>query len=411
MFALFASMFALGLATSLHCVSMCGPMVVTYAVKGEEDGPWHRKIVPNVVYQAAKITSYVLVGLALGAIGSAFNLNGIRPWVMLGAGVFMIILGLGMTGRVAWAARLTPRPPQFLIAAISRLRRKAKSDADEGISSLATPAAFGLLTGLMPCAPLQGAQLAAASTGNALYGGVAMLAFGIGTAPLMLIFGTASSLIPREWKHRLTLVLAVVVMLFGLVFLNRAALLTGFPVNSNTIKTAVVGAPAPKTAANYTTAADGVVEVPLSIVNTQYVPASLSIPANKQVRIIVDRQEDVACSNRLVIPQLGIDVPLAPNAKTVVDVPPTNTGTLSMTCGMGMMSGQIVVGTPATSSTGSPLVWLLVALSAAGGALYLAVKRPKAQPAPAHAAASSGRRAQAQHPSHKSKASKATARS
>ena len=78
MFGLFAAMFALGLATSTHCVGMCGPMVVTYAVKGEQEGPWHRKLVPNLAYQLAKISSYVLVGLALGAIGSAFNLNGIR---------------------------------------------------------------------------------------------------------------------------------------------------------------------------------------------------------------------------------------------------------------------------------------------------------------------------------------------
>ena len=79
MSALFISMFTLGLVTSVHCVSMCGPMVVTYAVKGEEDGPWFRKIVPNVAYQIAKITSYVLVGLVLGAIGGAFDLDGVRP--------------------------------------------------------------------------------------------------------------------------------------------------------------------------------------------------------------------------------------------------------------------------------------------------------------------------------------------
>ncbi|MDO9107838.1 MAG: sulfite exporter TauE/SafE family protein, partial [Coriobacteriia bacterium] len=83
MLALSLSMLTLGLVTSIHCVSMCGPMVVTYAVKGEEGGPWYRKLVPNLAYQLAKITSYVIVGLALGAIGSAFNIDGVRPYVML----------------------------------------------------------------------------------------------------------------------------------------------------------------------------------------------------------------------------------------------------------------------------------------------------------------------------------------
>ena len=268
-------------------------MVVTYAVKGEEDGPWHKKLVPNLAYQGAKITSYVIVGLVLGAIGSAFNLNGIRPWIMFAAGAFMIILGLGMTGKAPWAARLTPRPPKFLITALSNLRRKAKSDADQGASTLATPVAFGLLTGLMPCAPLQGAEIAAAATGSAVLGATAMFAFGLGTMPLMLAFGTASSLIPRDWKHRLNMVLAIVVMVFGLVFINRAAMLVGSPVTFNSVKSAVVGGPSAQApAAAYKTGADGVVEVPFAIINTRYVPETVNIPADEPVRLLLDRQED-----------------------------------------------------------------------------------------------------------------------
>jgi sulfite exporter TauE/SafE len=354
---------------------------VTYAVKGEEDGPWHKKLVPNLAYQGAKITSYVIVGLALGAIGSAFNLNGIRPWIMFAAGAFMIILGLGMTGKVPWAARLTPRPPKFLITSLSNLRRKAKNDADQGESTLATPVAFGLLTGLMPCAPLQGAEIAAAATGSVLLGGTAMLAFGLGTMPLMLAFGTASSFIPKDWKHRLSIMLAVVVMIFGLVFINRAAMLVGSPVTFNSIKTAVVGGGS-KTSApagNFKTGADGVVEVPFAIINTKYVPESVNIPADKPVRLLLDRQEDVACSDRLVIKQLGVDVALAPNAVTTIDLPATAAGTYSMTCGMGMMSGQLIVGDAAASgggSAGSPILWLLVAVVAAVAAIYLARRKP-----------------------------------
>ncbi len=389
-------MFVLGLATSLHCIGMCGPMVVTYAVKGEEDGPWHKKLVPNLAYQGAKITSYVIVGLALGAIGSAFNLNGIRPWIMFAAGAFMIILGLGMTGKVPWAARLTPRPPKFLITSLSNLRRKAKTDADQGESTLATPVAFGLLTGLMPCAPLQGAEIAAAATGSVLLGGTAMLAFGLGTMPLMLAFGTASSFIPKDWKHRLSIMLAVVVMIFGLVFINRAAMLVGSPVTFNTVQNAVVGGSSTSSAtpaAAYKTGADGVVEVPFSIINTKYVPDTVNIPADKPVRLLLDRQEDVACSDRLVIKQLGIDVALAPNAVTTINLPATPAGTYSMTCGMGMMSGQLVVGGASAggSTSGSPLLWLLIAVVAGAGAVYLARRKPEPKNSARPAAKSGGK--------------------
>ena len=380
MWAFFLSMFVVGLVTSVHCISMCGPMVVTYAVKSDESDRWQDKVVPNVAYQGAKLTSYVLVGFALGAIGGTFDLNGIRPWIMGAAGIFMIILGLGMTGRVAWAARLTPRPPRFLIDALTKLRRKASSDAKMGESSIATPIAFGLLTGLFPCAPLQAAELAAAGTGNALYGGLAMLAFGLGTMPLLFAFGTASSFIPTDWKRRMTFVLAFVVMGLGLVFLNRTALLVGFPVNSVTIKTAVLGAPASTGSGAYKTGADGVVEVPLTIANTQYEPAALDIPADKPVRLIVDRKEDISCSDQIVFPQLGIRQDLKGNAITVVNLPATKAGTYTMTCGMGMMSGQLAVGGPVgpggsgggSSGGPSPLLWLGITFVAAAGALYAA---------------------------------------
>jgi sulfite exporter TauE/SafE/plastocyanin domain-containing protein len=353
--ALIAPMFVLGLVTSVHCMSMCGPMVVTYAVNGEEHGPWYRRLIPNVAYQGAKITSYLAVGLVLGAIGSALSLDRARPFVMLVAGALMIIVGLGMTGRFPWAARMTPRPPKFLTSALSSIRRKGRADADAGQSTLATPITFGLLTGLMPCAPLMAAELAAAGTGSAISGGAAMLAFGIGTAPLMLAFGTASGLLRPDFKRRMISVLAVVVVLLGVVYLDRAATRLGSPVSLSAAKQSIFG-PATSTAAvaSYATGADGVTEVPLAIRNTQFSPAALQIPADKPTRLIVDRQEDNPCSDQLVVPQLGITVDLKPNAVTDVNLPAAKAGVYTLTCGMGMMSGRISAVTAPTEAAAAP---------------------------------------------------------
>lgn len=341
-------MFVLGIVTSVHCVSMCGPMVVTYAVKGDDHDSWRSRLVPNAAYQGAKLVSYVLVGLALGAVGSFFSIDGIRPYVMAVAGLFMIAMGLGMTGKIRWAAHLTPRPPKMLVGLLRRLRRKADTEADAGTSSLATPIAFGLATGLMPCAPLQAAQVAAVATGSAPGGGIAMLAFGLGTAPLLFGFGTASSLLPQNLRRRVMTALAVVVIVFGAVYLNRAAMLLGSPVTFDSVKQAVFGGSKASTSVSgYTIGADGVVEVPIKIIDTAYIPSTVQIPADKPVRLVVDRQESGACSDQLALPQLGILVDLAPNAVTKIDLPATKAGNYTLTCGMGMMSGQLVV-VPAT---------------------------------------------------------------
>ena len=384
----FVSMFAVGLATSVHCISMCGPMVVTYAVKSDDGDHWTARVFANVAYQTAKLVSYLLVGLALGAIGSAFNLNAVRPWVMLLAGVFMIILGIGMTGKAPWAARLTPRPPRALINALSKLRRKATSDAAAGDSSLATPISFGLLTGLMPCAPLMAAELAAASSGNVLSGGLTMVAFGLGTVPLLFVFGTASSLIPVRWKQRLTFALAFVVIALGLVFVNRTAMIMGFPVNSHAIQAAITGRPATPVASSseptYATGADGVVEVPLTIENGRYEPSALRIPAGRPVRLIVTRLTADPCSKQLLFPKLGITKDLTDNGVTTLDLPATAGGDYTMTCGMGMMSGTLVVGAGAPPGGGAPAwAWIAVTLVAVLAAFWLALGiRPRNDPVP-----------------------------
>jgi len=390
---LFIPMLALGLVTSLHCVSMCGPMVVGYALKGTEDKSLAHKLIPNLAYQGAKITSYILVGLLLGAVGSAFNLDALRPYVMFVAGAFMIIIGLGMTGRFPWAARLTPAPPKFLITALSRTRRKANKDAAEGTTSLATPITLGLLTGFFPCAPLMSAQLTAAASGSALNGALVMFAFGLGTAPLMLGFGTASSLLPGRLKERVMLLLAVVVMVFGLVYINRGLMLTGSPITGNSIRQSVLGTggsdPATSASTEYPRGADGVVEIPIAIINTTFQPANISIPADEPVRLIVDRQEDNACSDQLAVPQMNVLVDLAPFDTTVVELPAAEAGTYTLTCGMGMMSGSINVGGAAASAPSRlPLVALVLGLGAAGAVWYVRTKKaPKPAPGKKQAAA------------------------
>ncbi len=344
---LFLTMFLLGLATGVHCIFMCGGLVLTYAVKGTEDGPWYRRLLPHLAYQGSKVLSYAAVALILGGLvalaGRAVDITPFRNWLMVAAGVYMVLLGVSMTGRVRALRYLTPRPPRFLVRALSSERRKATADAAEGHVSLATPIIFGLLTGLMPCAPLIAAQLRAVQSGSPLLGAWAMVGFGLGTMPLMLVFGFASSLLSRRFQARLQIVAAVAVVVFGLIILDRGLMLVGSPVTFDSVRTAVVGGAVVPNLAGFKTGPDGVVEVPLVIENTTYVPDRVTIPAGTQVRLSVDRREDVACSSQLSIPGAGVLANLTANGVTAVLVPPMKAGTYTMTCGMGMMSGSLVV--------------------------------------------------------------------
>jgi hypothetical protein len=87
------------------------------------------------------------------------------------------------------------------------------------------------------------------------------------------------------------------------------------------------------------------------------VPKDVHIPADVPVRLVVDRQEAVTCSNELWIEAAGVHAPLTPNGITKIDLPAMKAGVYQMTCQMNMMEGTLVVG------GGTP--WVLPSLLAA----------------------------------------------
>ncbi len=372
---IFVTMLGIGLITSVHCVAMCGTMVLTYAVKDGSEGPLGRRLLPHFAYQGAKISSYVLVGLGLGALGAALNLTGLRGWVTLFAGAFMILLGLNMTGRFPALNRFSLRPPKFLVSALSRTRKKAAAESASGEAHIATPVTFGALTGLMPCGPLQTAQLAAAGAGSATAGAMAMLGFGLGTMPLMLGFGAVAGALGARAKQAMNLVAALVIIGLGLVMLNRGSMIVGSPVTFQSVKQAVLGGPAPTS--QYAEGADGVVEVPLVIENVRFIPEALAVPADRPVRLVVERREDNACSDQLAIPQLGVLANLTPFGITVVDLPAARAGAYTLTCGMGMMAGRLLIGGGGTAT--SPVGVFAIGAAIALGGFVLRRRRSLAE--------------------------------
>ena len=383
---LFFPMLAVGLLTGFHCVTMCGSMVFSYSVANPREGGWFQRLSPQFAYQSAKILSYVTVGLALGAIGAVFNLAGVRNWATIVAGVFMIFVGLQLTGWFPVLRKFSPRAPKFLVRWIMKLRKRSSAEDHAATEAFVTPVLFGLLTGLMPCGPLIAAELAAAGSGSATNGALAMLGFGLGTVPVMLAFGSAASLVSGRFAKWMTVAAAVIVIILGAVFIDRGAVLLGSPVSLEAAAQAVTGGKIAGSTA-VTQNANGVAEVKIAIKSTQFVPSTVTIPADRPVDLVVDRQENAACSDQIAVPQLGILQNLAPNATTVVHLPATSGGTYHLTCGMGMMSGTLAVVAADAGQAGNSVPAPKAAVQAPIAAQTRAVAQPTQNGAPAQAAA------------------------
>ena len=94
----YAVLFIAGVLTSIHCVGMCGGIMLSQTV-GNESSTRFEAMKPALLYNAGRVISYTLLGGIIGAVGSVFSLSfKSKAAVQIIAGIFMIMMGLNMSG-------------------------------------------------------------------------------------------------------------------------------------------------------------------------------------------------------------------------------------------------------------------------------------------------------------------------
>ena len=140
-----------------------------------------------VLLNLGRISSYVFIGLLVGAIGqigiSLDQTRWLQNGLYLSANLLLLFLGLYLAGISSLATRIESigRPVwKRLNPLLNRL-----------LPIQSVPACFGvgMLWGWLPCGLVYSASLYALGSGNALEGGLYMLAFALGTLPNLLAMG------------------------------------------------------------------------------------------------------------------------------------------------------------------------------------------------------------------------------
>jgi sulfite exporter TauE/SafE len=172
-----AAAFIAGLVTSLHCAGMCGPLACSLMpVRGDRGDPQ----TVSTVYHVARLTGYAVLGALAGGLGRApltwVSQSALRwlPWALV---LFFVALAL------RWDRHLPKLP------VLGRLTLKLQSWL-RGRSRVEAAAALGFATPLLPCGPLYFLVALALISGSALRGVEFMLAFGLGTVPLLWLAQT-----------------------------------------------------------------------------------------------------------------------------------------------------------------------------------------------------------------------------
>jgi len=207
---LLGSALVLGLLGGGHCLGMCGGLMgaLTLAIPLEQRG---RRLRLLMAYNLGRILSYACAGLLLGLAGWALASSPAAMALRVVAALLLIAMGLYLAG---WWSGLTR------IEALGRgLWRHIQPAASRlmPVSSVPRALLLGALWGWLPCGLVYSTLLWAASQGNAGYSAALMLAFGLGTWPILLATGLAAERVNAVLRRRsVRMAGGVLVILFGI---------------------------------------------------------------------------------------------------------------------------------------------------------------------------------------------------
>lgn len=207
-----------GMLGSSHCVGMCGGFALMLGMRQESRVG---RVISQGLYTLGRVFTYAVMGALAGAFGAKLS-RSVSDWINVPAAL-SLVAGLFLI----W---------QGLVAAGVRFRRTPASTAHKAPCLMATgfrsilqaPGRVnvflaGLLTGLLPCGLVYGFLSLAASTGDLVQGALTMIAFGFGTAPLMIATGLSGALLGVVVRQRLLRVAAVCVVITGALTVVRGA--------------------------------------------------------------------------------------------------------------------------------------------------------------------------------------------
>ncbi len=318
--------FVFGLLTSIHCIGMCGGIVMTSCIEKNKTQDTEKDklkwLKPSFLYNVGRVISYSITGALVGGLGQVISLQGKAKGIMpLVGGLFMLLMGLNLFGVGLWIKKLLPRMP---------LKVAKKIYGKNNYSAFY----IGLLSGLMPCGPIQILQVYALGTASVIRGATSMFIFALGTVPLLFAFGAINTLLTKKGSHRITKFSSVIVIIMGISMLLQGLALMGINVTLRGQET-------------YQTIKNVEMQDNYQVVRSEIGEASfpdIVVVKDIPVRWLIEVPEENynECNKAIVIPEYGIEKELSIGTN-VVEFTPTKAGNFGYTCWMGMIKANIRV--------------------------------------------------------------------
>jgi hypothetical protein len=208
--------FLVGLLGSSHCLGMCGGIVSALTLGAQPRQRSFLSILPYLLsYNTGRLLSYAVAGALVGALGAGLAMTGeLRAVARYVSAGFMIALGLYIAGWWPGLQQLE-KWGGVLWRRIEPLSRRLLPVNRPGKAFV-----IGTLWGWLPCGMVYSVLAWSLTAGSAQQGALLMLAFGLGTLPMLLAVGAAAGMLSRFVRRRgVRQVAGLSLLLFGVVML------------------------------------------------------------------------------------------------------------------------------------------------------------------------------------------------
>ncbi len=229
MFLDFLAPLLIGFVGSLHCLGMCGPLVIAYSlhIRTEEKGGvllpsalWARGLTHHAAFHAGRILTYGFLGALAAGLAQLTDLSrffsGFRSGITLGGGILMVFFGLVLLKVIPFSLFSLPSfgPDSFFRKIFPPLFQSRR---------MISRFALGLAAGFLPCMLSWAMVVKAATTQHPLPGFLTMAFFGLGTVPALFLTGLSASLLSMKIRFLGERVAAVSVMAMGFILIFKGS--------------------------------------------------------------------------------------------------------------------------------------------------------------------------------------------
>ena len=208
---------ASGMLGSAHCIGMCGAISATMNLGA---ATVRSALARQAIWSAGRTFTYAFLGMMAGFGGQQLTQSRLvtsRSGVMHVQAGFAILAGLLLIGQGLISAGVFRRGVRARSGCLtaSVLGRFLKGGSATGVF------VAGIATGFLPCGLVYTFLALAAASGSIWQGPLIMLAFGLGTVPVMLVTGAGFTLASRQRRQRLLKLAAVCVVVTGVLTTSR----------------------------------------------------------------------------------------------------------------------------------------------------------------------------------------------